>query len=109
MLILTCPYCGVDACETELSPGGEAHLTRQGPGSDGGAFHDYLFLRGTPRGVRFERWRHAHGCGKWFHAARCTVTLEVFGTYPAQTTEPPAELRSKISDRRPGWSWRQFS
>ena len=26
MLILECPYCGVKAEETELAPGGEAHL-----------------------------------------------------------------------------------
>ena len=31
MLILTCPYCGVNAEETELHPGGEAHLARIGP------------------------------------------------------------------------------
>ena len=28
MLVMTCPYCGVEAEETELSPGGEAHLKR---------------------------------------------------------------------------------
>ncbi|MEM9478017.1 MAG: sarcosine oxidase subunit delta, partial [Pseudomonadota bacterium] len=30
MLILRCPYCGVDVDETELTPGGEAHLKRFG-------------------------------------------------------------------------------
>jgi sarcosine oxidase subunit delta len=49
-----------------------------------------------------------NGCGKWFHAARCTQTLEVFGTYSAQTTEPPQEIKDKISAKRPGWSWREF-
>ncbi|MAQ85147.1 sarcosine oxidase subunit delta [Psychromarinibacter halotolerans] len=106
MLILTCPYCGIEADETELSPGGEAHLTRVGPGSDDADFEGYLFHRENPKGVHFERWRHAMGCGKWFHAARCTVTLEVFGTYSAQVTEPPAEIREKITTKRPGWSWR---
>lgn len=104
MLILHCPYCGAQADETELSPGGEAHLTRFGPGSDDDAFHDYLFARQNPKGVHFERWRHAYGCGKWFHAARDTVTLEVFGTYSAQTTEPPAEIIEKIRARRPDWA-----
>ncbi|MGB1390925.1 MAG: sarcosine oxidase subunit delta [Paracoccaceae bacterium] len=108
MLILTCPYCGVDADETELTPGGEAHLTRHGPGSSDDDFHDYLFARENPRGVHFERWRHTYGCGKWFHAARSTDTLEVFGTYPAQTTEPPKHICDKISGERPGWSWRIF-
>ena len=109
MLILDCPYCGISCDETELSPGGEAHLKRYGPGSSDEEFEGYLFMRENPRGVHFERWRHAHGCGKWFHAARDTMTLEVFGTYPAQTTEPPAELRAKISAARPGWSWRDLS
>ena len=109
MLMLTCPYCGVTGEESEFHGGGEAHLTRYGPGSSDGEFEEYLFLRENPKGVHFERWRHANGCGKWFHAARCTVTLEVFGTYPAQTTEPPKELRDKISKLRPGWSWRALS
>ena len=108
MLTLRCPYCGVDADETELAPGGEAHLKRFGPGSSDDAFQGYLFTRENPRGVHFERWRHAYGCGKWFHAARSTDTLEVFGTYSAQTTEPPKEIRDRISARRPGWTWRDF-
>ncbi|MFW2586665.1 sarcosine oxidase subunit delta [Sagittula sp. SSi028] len=108
MLIFTCPYCGVAAEETELTAGGEAHLTRFGPGSSDDDFESYLFTRENPKGVHFERWRHANGCGKWFHAARCTVTLEVFGTYPAQTTQPPADLQDKISEKRPGWQWREF-
>ena len=98
MLILRCPYCGIDADETELSPGGEAHLTRYGPGSSDEEFEDYLFQRENPRGVHFERWRHAYGCGKWFHAARDTVTLEVFGTYEAQVTEPPKEVRDEVEE-----------
>lgn len=107
MLILECPYCGVKAEETELVPGGEAHLKREGPGSTDEAFEGYLFLRKNPRGVHFERWRHAYGCGKWFLAARCTATLEVFGTYPAQTKAPPAELQAKIRAKRPDWEgWR---
>lgn len=103
MLLLTCPYCGHECDETDLTPGGEAHLKRYGPGSGDEDFHAYLFLRDNPKGVHFERWRHANGCGKWFLAARCTQTLEVFGTYPAQTSEPPAEILAKIDERRPGW------
>ncbi|SLN55415.1 sarcosine oxidase subunit delta [Roseisalinus antarcticus] len=103
MLTFECPYCGVQADETELSPGGEAHLTRHGPESSDEAFEGYLFLRENPRGVHFERWRHSFGCGKWFLAARCTMTLEVFGTYAAQTTEPPQDILDKITGRRPGW------
>lgn len=103
MLSLRCPYCGVEAEETELAPGGEAHLVRQQPGSPDDDFEAYLFLRDNPKGVHFERWRHAYGCGKWFHAARCTVTLEVFGTYPAQVSAPPEDILQAIDARRPGW------
>jgi sarcosine oxidase subunit delta len=108
MLILTCPVCGVTAEETEFHAGGEAHLKRFGPGSGDADFEDYLFMRENPRGVHLERWRHVYGCGKWFHAARSTTTLEVFGTYTAQTTEPPEEIRARLTERHPGWSWRQF-
>ena len=109
MLILTCPYCGVVCDETELSPGGEAHLTRYGPGSSDEEFEGYLFQSENPKDVHFERWRHAYGCVKWFHAARHTVTLEVFGTYSAQATEPPQNIRDAIAAKLPSWSWRDFS
>ena len=103
MLLLTCPSCGAECEETELTPGGEAHLTRFGPGSSDDELRDYLFTRKNPKGVHFERWRHSYGCGKWFHAARCTVTLEVFGTYAADVTEPPAEIIAAIKSKRPDW------
>ena len=103
MLLLRCPCCGAKCEETELSPGGEAHLRRYGPGSSEDDFAGYLYFRENPRGVHFERWRHSFGCGKWFHAARDTRTLEVFGTYSAQTTEPPQEIVEAIRARRPGW------
>ena len=103
MLILQCPYCGEAKEETELSAGGQAHLKRYGPGSDDEDFTAYLFHRENPKGVHFERWRCAHGCGKWFHAARCTMTNEVFGTYSAQVSAPPEPLIKVIRQRRPGW------
>ena len=104
MLILRCPCCGVDADETELSPGGEAHLKREGPGSDDGAFEGYLFLRENVKGPHLERWRHAMGCGKWFLAARDTATMKVWGTYPAQTTRPPDDVIEAIRADHPDWS-----
>lgn len=106
MLTLDCPYCGIAADETELAPGGEAHLKRHGPGASDADFEAYMFARRNPKGVHFERWRHAMGCGKWFLAARDTVTLEVFGTYPAQNAEPPKALLAKIAKKRPDWEGR---
>ena len=107
MLTLHCPYCGVDAEETELAAGGEAHLKRFGPGSTDADFETYMFMRENKKGVHLERWRHAYGCGKWFLAARDTNTLEVYGTYPAQTTEPPVEVKEAIRAKHPGWSWKE--
>lgn len=104
MLILHCPCCGVDAAEIELAPGGEAHLKREGPGSSDAALETYLFARDNPRGVVLERWRHAYGCGKWFLAARDSVTMEVYGTYAAQTHAPPQEIVDRITARHPGWA-----
>ena len=103
MLILECPYCGVKAEETELSPGYEAHLKRFGPGSSDAEFESYLFARKNAKGVHFERWRHAYGCGKWFLAARDTATLQVFGTYKAQTPNPTPDIVAAVQAARPGW------
>lgn len=108
MLILRCPYCGVLADETELHGEGEAHLKRFGPGTSDDDFTAYLFHRENPKGVHFERWRHVYGCGKFFHVARDTATLEVFGTYPAQTLAPPPDVRAAITARHPGWRWRDL-
>ncbi|KAA2312716.1 sarcosine oxidase subunit delta [Pseudooceanicola sediminis] len=106
MLLLECPCCGVTAEETEFHGGGEAHVKRAGPSSEDAAFETYLFHRENPKGVHFERWRHVTGCGKWFMAARDTATLEVFGTYSAQTLAPPEDLLKQIRDKRPGFKWR---
>lgn len=101
MLIIRCPNCGVIAEETEFHAHGEAHLKRFGPGASDDEFESYLFMRANPKGVHFERWHHRYGCGKWFHVARCTTTLEVFGSYPAQTTAPPQDIQDHIAERRP--------
>lgn len=104
MLSLRCPHCDVDVDETDLAPGGEAHIRREGPGASDEAFEAYLFERANPRGVVLERWRHAYGCGRWFHAARCSLTMEVFATYgPAEPAPPPAVVDA-IRARRPEWS-----
>lgn len=103
MLKLTCPYCKIVADETELTPAGEAHISRPKQDSTDDEFSSYLFNRKNPRGVHFERWIHSYGCGKWFLVARCTLSLEVFGTYSAQHLKPPASIIKKIKGRRPDW------
>ena len=103
MLKFKCPNCKFVADETELVCGGEAHITRELCPSSDERFTSYLFYRKNPRGVHFERWLHQFGCGKWFIAARCTLTMEVFGTYSAQTLKPPISVIRKIRKRRPDW------
>jgi len=103
MLILRCPCCGITAEETEFHGGGEAHIKRHAAASSDAAFATYMFERKNPKGVVFERWRHVYGCGKWFHAARCAATLEIFGTYSAQTVRPPKKIITAIKARRPDW------
>lgn len=99
MLVLTCPHCGVSGEETEFHPGGEAHLKRFGPGASDAEFESYLFYRRNPKGAHVERWLHQYGCGKWFHAVRSTVTLEVFGTYPADSAGPPDAIRALVREK----------
>ena len=88
----------VHAEETELSPGGEAHLKRFGPGSDDDQFESYLFMRKNPKGLHYERWFHAHGCRQWFHAARSTVTHEIFAIYGID--EPPPAIDANKAGSR---------
>ena len=104
MLTLTCPYCGIRADETELVPGGEAHLKRVGPDGGDDEFEAYMFARANSKGVHFERWCHAYGCGKWFLAARDTATLQVYATYKAQTPGPTDDAIAAIRAARPDWT-----
>jgi heterotetrameric sarcosine oxidase delta subunit len=95
MLLITCPHCGPRA-EVEFRSGGEAHIARPAaPESEtDAAWRDYLFTRQSPRGIHFERWNHAHGCQRWFNAARDTVTDEILAVYRVGE-EPPADLRAR--------------
>jgi sarcosine oxidase, subunit delta len=43
----------------------------------------YLFIRANPKGRHHERWRHIHGCGRFFNAVRDTVTDKFETTYKA--------------------------
>ena len=90
MLIIPCPWCGPRA-QTEFTCGGEGHIVRPDPDTASDAeWGDYLFMRDNPKGVHLERWFHAHGCRKWFHVARSTVTHEVLKVYGI--TEPRPTL-----------------
>jgi len=85
MLLIRCPYCEEDRPEVEFAYGGEAHIARP---ADPSALSDddwetYLFVRRNPRGRHRERWRHVHGCGRFFNAVRDTVADRFETTYKA--------------------------
>ena len=106
MLIVHCPVCGVEGDETDFHYGGQAHIRR--PASHDphtitdDEQRDYLFMRFNPKGLHFERWRCDRGCGKWFHAARDTVSLEFKGYYGI-TELPPKELQDQATGQ-----WAEF-
>jgi sarcosine oxidase, subunit delta len=98
MLVVKCPVCGAEGDETDFHWGGQAHVARPGTTDPTNITdeqqRDYLFVRANPKGLHFERIRCDRGCGKWFHAARDTVTLEFKAFYGA-TELPPEELQKQ--------------
>ncbi len=82
MLLIDCPYCGKRP-ELEFTYGGQAHIARPAQPADlsDQQWADYLYLRSNPRGPHAERWRHVHGCGRFFNAVRDTTTDQFSVTY----------------------------
>jgi sarcosine oxidase, subunit delta len=92
MLLIPCPWCG-ERDETEFRCGGEAHIVRprQPAALSDDQWADYLFMRSNPKGVHFERWRHIHGCGRWFNVARDTVSDRILKVYAMGEPRPQIE------------------
>ncbi len=88
MLRIPCPYCGVRD-EDEFRWGGQSHITRPGLDATETVWADYLFNRDNPKGIQYERWLHAFGCGRWFNLARHTVTHEILAAYRMGDPKPP--------------------
>ncbi|HXZ60537.1 MAG TPA: sarcosine oxidase subunit delta [Steroidobacteraceae bacterium] len=82
MLLIDCPYCG-ERPEPEFVYGGQAHIARPTHPAQVGVdeWAQYLYLRANTRGVHAERWRHTHGCGRFFNALRDTLTDRFLATY----------------------------
>lgn len=95
MLLIHCPHCGPRA-EIEFHCGGEAHIARPDPaGASDEQWESYLFIRENPKGIALERWCHAHGCRRWFNAARDTTTEQFLAIYP-MGEQPPAGIRRRL-------------
>ena len=57
---------------------------------DDAAWAAYLYLRDNPKGRHAERWRHLHGCGRFFNCVRDTVTDRIAATYRPGEAQPSA-------------------
>jgi sarcosine oxidase subunit delta len=89
MLLIACPWCG-SRPENEFRYAGEAHIARpENPDAlDDAAWVDYLYNRSNPRGMHYERWRHIHGCARFFNCVRDTVSDRIVSTYKAGEGKP---------------------
>ena len=83
MLLIPCPWCGVERPEIEFRHGGEAHIVRPpDPAAvSDEAWTEYLYFRSNPKGVLAERWRHLSGCGQFFNVLRNTVSDRILAVY----------------------------
>jgi sarcosine oxidase subunit delta len=95
MLLIRCPYCEAERPEIEFRNAGEAHIARPAnpSESDDAAWTAFLYLRENPKGLIAERWRHVHGCGRFFNALRDTVSDRFLVTYRAGEPRPAARER----------------
>jgi sarcosine oxidase subunit delta len=94
MLLIHCPYCEEDRSELEFRAAGDAHIARPDNIAEisDEDFEAYFFLRDNPKGLIFERWRHVAGCGRFFNAARDTVSDRFLKTYKAGEPKPALPL-----------------
>jgi sarcosine oxidase subunit delta len=74
--------------EDEFRWGGQSHIARPGLDASETDWADYLFNRENPKGIHYERWLHAFGCGRWFNLARDTVSHEILAVYRMGESKP---------------------
>ena len=82
MLLIPCPWCGPRP-EIEFRHGGQAHVTRPADPQlvTDDEWADFLYFRTNAKGIHAERWRHMHGCGRFFNCVRDTGTDRIVTTY----------------------------
>ncbi len=56
--------------------------------ADDAAWADFLYMRSNPKGMHAERWRHIHGCGRFFNCLRDTVSDRIATTYKPGQVRP---------------------
>ena len=101
MLLIHCPYCEMERPEIEFRHAGEAHIVRplDPSGVSDAAWADYLYIRINPKGLHAERWRHMHGCGRFFNSIRDTVSDKIVITYKAGEPKPDLETLMREAGR----------
>ncbi len=89
MLLIPCPYCG-ECPELEFVYAGEADVARpaQPDSVTDEVWSNYLYMRRNAKGAHAERWRHTHGCGRFFNALRDTTSDHFFSTYRVGERRP---------------------
>jgi sarcosine oxidase subunit delta len=94
MLLIKCPYCEEERPELEFRNAGEAHLVRAASivEQSDDDFAAFLYFRQNPKGLQFERWRHIHGCGRFFNAVRDSVSDKFLTVYKAGEPRPNVEM-----------------
>jgi sarcosine oxidase subunit delta len=90
MLLIDCPHCGRRP-EIEFRNMGEAHVARPDPAATDPQWAAFLYLRTNSKGLIAERWRHLHGCGRFFNAVRHTVSDRFVTTYKVGDPKPDLE------------------
>ena len=90
MLLIHCPYCAMERPELEFRYAGEAHIARASDPSatDEQSWAEFLYYRSNPRGLHAERWRHTHGCGRYFNCIRDTASDRIAATYKPGEPRP---------------------
>lgn len=104
MLLITCPYCGTRP-ELEFRNMGEAHIARPlySEGLTDETWEGFLYLRSNTKGLIAERWRHVHGCARFFNAVRHTVTDKFVTTYKVGDPKPDLDrLAAELAARTAG-------
>ena len=101
MLLIPCPYCRMERPEIEFRYGGEAHIARPLVPAEltDAEWAAFLYMRSNPKGLHVERWRHVHGCGRFFNAVRHTVTDRILITYEAGMPRPDLDALEREAGR----------
>jgi sarcosine oxidase subunit delta len=98
MLLIHCPYCDEERPELEFRNAGEAHIARPENIAEisDEEFEGFFFIRSNPKGLVYERWRHMHGCARFFNAVRDSVSDKFLMTYKAGEKRPNVKAGEKV-------------